>query len=109
MNRSNVSRIIGATPPGIPFLRVMPDQEVVVQPIVRPAAVTILADSFIIRGGRYVLALLPNNEVCLGAMIEGLDGEPFELCRETTLNGVMLPFAVDRLVRESFRLLASVH
>lgn len=96
--------IIGA-PRGIPFLRVQPTGPVVVQHIERPTQIEVLAGSFITRGGRYLVTLMDDGEVRLGAVIEGADGEPYELVSGRAPNGVMLPLEVDRVVRESVRIL----
>lgn len=99
--------IIGA-PKGIPFIRVYPDNSLKAQTIERPAEVQVLADVFISRGGRFLIAMLSNNRVRMAAVVEGVDGEPIELAGETVPNGVMLPMAVDRLVREGMAKMATL-
>ena len=84
---------------GIPFIRVFPDKSLKGQIIERPQEIELLASVFISRGGRFLIAVLPNDQVRAAAVVEGIDGDPIELAVETVPNGVMLPGAIDRLVR----------
>jgi len=74
-----------------------------VKEIERPIDIQIAADSFIARGGRYLITLFADDVVQLQAVVKGHDDEPYTLNTQAAPNGVMLPFAVDRLVRESVR------
>lgn len=91
----------------IPFIYVHADGACVKQ-IERPIDIQVLADSFINRGGRYLITLFEDDVVQLQAVVKGHDGEPFTLNSQAAPNGVMLPSAVDRLVRESVQRLDQV-
>lgn len=91
----------------IPFIYVHRDGACVKE-IERSIDIQILADSFIARGGRYLITLFADDVVQLQAVVQGFDGEPYTLTSQAAPNGVMLPFAVDRLVRESVRQLDMV-
>lgn len=91
----------------IPFIYVYRDGACVKQ-IDRPIDVQVLADSFIARGGRYLITLFEDDVVQLQAVVKGHDGEPFTMNTQTAPNGIMLPAAVDRLVRESVQRLDMV-
>lgn len=91
----------------IPFIYVHRDGACVKE-IERPIDIQIMADSFIHRGGRYLITLFEDDVVQLQAVVQGHDGEPFALNTQAAPNGIMLPFAVDRLVRESVRRLEMV-
>lgn len=93
---------------GIPFIRVYPDKSLKGEVIERPPEVELLASVFISRGGRYLIAVLSSNEVRMAAVIEGADGDPLELAAETAPNGVMLPLAIDRLVRAGMAKMATL-
>lgn len=84
---------------GIPFIRVFPDKTLKGELIERPQEIELLASVFISRGGRFLIALLPKNHVRAAAVVEGIDGEPIELAVETVPNGILLPPAIDRLVK----------
>lgn len=99
--------IIGQ-PKGIPFIRVFPDQSLKVQTIERPAQIDALACSFLARGGRYLIAILSDDEVKMTAVMSGMGDDLHEIASEVTHNGVMLPLAVDRLVRASVAGIAAV-
>lgn len=99
--------IIGQ-PKGIPFFRVYPTGPLKVQTIERPAQIDVLASSFIARGGRYFIAVLSDDEVKMSAIIQGLGDDLHEVASEVCPNGVMLPLAVDRLVRASVAGIAAV-
>lgn len=99
--------IIGQ-PRGIPFIRVFPDESLKVQTIERPAQIDVLACSFMARGGRYLIAILSDDEVRMAAVVPGVDGEPIEVAAEVSHNGIGLPLAVDRLVRDSVARIAAV-
>lgn len=99
--------IIGQ-PKGIPFIRVFPDDTLKVQTIERPAEIDVLASSFIARGGRYLIAALSDDEVKMTAIVQGLGDDLHEVASEVSPNGVMLPLAVDRLVRASVARIAAV-
>lgn len=86
----------------IPFIYVHRDGACVKQ-IERPIDIQVLADSFIARGGRYLITLFADDVVQLQAVVKGHDGEPFTMNTQAAPNGIMVPFAVDRLVRESVR------
>lgn len=91
----------------IPFIYVHADGACVKQ-IERPIDVQVLADSFINRGGRYLITLFADDVVQLQAVVKGWQGEPHTVASQAAPNGIMLPFAVDRLVRESVRQLDAV-
>lgn len=99
--------IIGA-PKGIPFVRVYPDNSLKVQTIERPAEIDVLASSFIARGGRYLIAMLSDDEVKMTAIVQGVGDDVHEVAAEVSPNGIALPLAVDRLVRASVARIAAV-
>lgn len=74
-----------------------------VKEIERPIDVQVLADSFIARGGRYLITLFADDVVQLQAVVQGLPGEPHTLATQNVPNGPLLLGAVDRLVQESVR------
>lgn len=84
---------------GIPFIRVYPDNSLKGQIIERSPEVELLASVFISRGGRFLIAVLPNDTVRAAAVVEGINGDVLELAVEAVPNGFMLPPAIDRLVR----------
>lgn len=95
-------------PKGIPFLRVFPDYTVRMQMIERPAEIDVLACAFLAAGGRYMIAIISDNEVRLTAVVEGIGDDVHEIHSEVSPNGVMLPLAVDRLIKESVRKISAV-
>src|SRR5262245_61814952 len=95
--------LIGIGPKGIPFLQVQPGLPVVVRMIERPIDIEVLAGSFTARGGRYCLTL-KGEELRLGAVVPHMNGvDIVEVASATAINGIVLPFVVDQLVRESVR------
>jgi len=94
---------------GIPFIRVFPDYTTKMQMVERPAEVDLLACSFISQGGRYLIAKISDHEVKLAAMVEGFNGDVYEVATEVSADGIELPLAIDRLVRESVRKIAAVN
>lgn len=91
----------------IPFIYVFADGQVV-QQIDRPIDIQVLADSFIARGGRYVITLFTDDLVEARAVVLGLDGQPFPVASQTAPNGPLLLGAIDRLVKESVQKLDMV-
>lgn len=91
----------------IPFIYVHADGACVKE-IDRPIDVQVLADSFINRGGRYLITLFTDDVVQLQAVVQGLPGEPHTLATQCVPNGPLMLGAVDRLVRESVRQLEQV-
>lgn len=85
----------------IPFIRAFPDGHQVLSEIERPSDIQALANRFIAHGGRYLVAVLSDEEVRLVAATMGRDGETVEMASEVTANGPAILDAVDRLVRNS--------
>lgn len=93
---------------GIPFIRVFPDKSLKGEIIERPPEIELLASVFISRGGRFLIAILSNNHVRAAAVVEGVDGDPIELAVESVPNGILLPGAIDRLVRNGMSKMATL-
>lgn len=101
----------------IPFIRAFPSGEKRLQQIERPMDIYMKACRFIAHGGRYLIAVLPNQnntDVCvemIAAMVmnetvddngvERGEGHIRELANEAWVNGPGLEDAVDRLVLAS--------
>lgn len=93
---------------GIPFLRVQADGPVVLQAIERPVNVEVMASSFIARGGRYCISEMEDGTVTIWAVMKRLDGEPDLVVPHVNLMQLILPYEVDKMVRESVRKLDEV-
>jgi hypothetical protein len=91
----------------IPFIYVHADGACVKE-IERPIDVQVLADSFINRGGRYLLTLFVDDVVQLQAVVKGFNDEPHTIAVQTAPHGPLMLGAIDRLVRESVKQLDQV-
>ncbi len=94
------------TQTGVPFINGRPDPHATdgirrsLFTIDRGLAMQVIADRFITAGGRYLCETLENGRAHLMAIID-VDGRPELVAEETSMNGPLVPFAVDRLVKAS--------
>lgn len=92
---------LAGKPQGVPFIRVRPTGEGA-SIIKRPDDIQAMANRFIAHGGRYLIAAMEDGTAQLVAVTTSvLDGEIVQIAQQTVPNGVMLPNAVDQLVRDS--------
>jgi hypothetical protein len=93
---------LAGKPQGVPFIRAYPDGSTGLSVISRPEDITAMANRFVGQGGRYLIAAMADGTVQLvAATASVLDGELVQMAEQTVPNGVMLPNAVDQLVRDS--------
>ena len=86
----------------IPFIYVHADGNCVKE-IERPIDIQVAADSFINRGGRYLITMFADDVVQVQAVVAGAAGLPHTIASQHVPNGPLLLGAIDRLVRESVR------
>lgn len=97
---------LAGQPQGVPFIRARPDGSHGLSVIPRPDDIQAMANRFVASGGRYLIAAMSDDTVQLvAATASVLDGEIVKMAERTVPNGVMLPHAVDELVRDSIRAL----
>ena len=86
----------------IPFIYVGATKDCATE-IERPIDIQVAADSFINRGGRYVMTVYSDGVVQLQAVVAGAAGLPHTIATQHVPHGPLVLGAIDRLVRESVR------
>lgn len=82
----------------IPFIRIYPSGERVLQAIDRGETLYLLACKFIAHGGRFGAYILADGSVDVVALMKGPDGDEVAVAKETSTNDARLLDAVDRIV-----------
>lgn len=91
-------------PKGIPFLVVQAgDTDVRWLPVDRPIDIEVMGMSFFNRGGRYCMSEMQDGTVSIWAVVKRLDGEPHLIVPHVTVMRLLLPYEIDKMVRESVR------
>lgn len=97
---------LAGQPQGVPFVRARPDGSTGLSVIKRPEDIQAMANRFLAHGGRYLIAAMEDGTVqMVAATASVVDGELVNMAERTVPNGVMLPNAVDELVRDSVKAL----